>query len=53
MTDNGIKCAWIIHESKALQTPAGNIHCYLHVPQVSGSINKDLGDIVPGKMTCV
>ena len=39
MTDSGIKCAWVIHESKAVQMHEhhSNRRC-LYVPQVPGSV---------------
>ena len=38
MTDSGTKCAWVIHESKAVQIHVHNNRCCLFVPQVPGSI---------------
>ena len=38
VTDSGTKCAWVIHESKAIQIHVhNNRHC-LYVPRVPGSI---------------
>ena len=38
VTDSGTKCAWVIHESKAVQIHVhNNRHC-LYVPQVPGSV---------------
>ena len=38
VTDSGTKCAWVIHESKAVQIHVhNNRHC-LYVPRVSGSV---------------
>ena len=41
VTDSGIKCAWVIHESKAVQIHVhhSNRRC-LYVPRVPGSIKK-------------
>ena len=36
--DSRTECAWVIHESKAVQMHVHNNHCYLHVPRVPGSI---------------
>ena len=36
VTDNGTKCAWVIHESKAVQIHS-NRRC-LYVPRVPGSV---------------
>ena len=38
MTDSGTKCAWMIHESKAVQIHVHNNSCCLHVPRVPGSV---------------
>ena len=38
VTDIGIKCAWVIHESKAVQIHEHNNRRCLYVPQVPGSI---------------
>ena len=38
VTDNGTKCARVIHESKAVQIHVHNNRCCLHVPRVPGSI---------------
>ena len=55
MTDSGTKCAWVIHESKALQIHAYNNRRCLHVPRVPGSVknpynntnsNNDADDIL-------
>ena len=39
VTDSGTKCAWVIHESKAVQihTHQSNRRC-LYVPRVPGSV---------------
>ena len=39
MTDSGTKCAWMIHESKAVQIHVhhSNLRC-LYVPRVPGSV---------------
>ena len=37
VTDSGTKCAWVIHESKAVQIHAHNNRCCLQVPWVPGS----------------
>ena len=37
-TDSGTKCAWVIHESKAVQIHVHNSHRSLCVPRVPGSI---------------
>ena len=41
VTDSGIKCAWVIHESKAVQIHIhhSNRRC-LYVPRVPGSVKK-------------
>ena len=38
VTDSGIKCAWVIHESKAVPVHVHNNRCCLYVPQVPGSV---------------
>ena len=38
VTDGGTKCAWVIHESKAVQIHVHSNHRCLSVPQVPGSI---------------
>ena len=38
MTDSGLKYAWVIYESKAVQIHIHNSHRCLHVPRVSGSV---------------
>ena len=38
MTDSGTKCAWVIHESKAVQIHAHNNRRCLYVPRVPGSV---------------
>ena len=36
--DSGTKCAWVIHESKAVQIHVQNNHRCLYVPRVPGSV---------------
>ena len=38
VTDSGTKCAWVIHESKAVQIHAHNNRRCLYVPRVPGSV---------------
>ena len=38
MTDSGTKCAWVIHESKAVQIYLHNNRRRLYVPRVPGSV---------------
>ena len=38
MTDSGTKCAWMIHESKAVQIHVHNKRRCLYVPRVPGSV---------------
>ena len=38
VTDSGTKCAWVIHESKAIQIHVYNNRRCLRVPRVSGSV---------------
>ena len=39
VTDSGTKCAWVIHESKAVQIHVHHSNCRcLHVPRVPGSV---------------
>ena len=38
VTDSGTKCAWVIHESKAVQIYVHNNRRCLYVPQVPGSV---------------
>ena len=38
MTDNGTNCAWVIHESKAVQIHVHNNCGCLYVPWVPGSV---------------
>ena len=38
MTDSGTKCAWVIHESKAVQIHVHNNRRCLYVPRVPGSV---------------
>ena len=38
VTDSGTKCAWVIHESKAVQIHVHNNRCCLYVPRVPGSV---------------
>ena len=38
MTDSGTKCAWVIHESKAVQIHVHSNRRCLYVPQVPGSV---------------
>ena len=38
VTDSGTKCAWVIHESKAVQIHVHNNHGCLYVPQVPGGV---------------
>ena len=38
VTDSGTKCAWVIHESKAVQIHVHNYCRCLFVPRVPGSI---------------
>ena len=38
VTDSGTKCAWVIHESKAVQIHVHNNDRYFYVPQVPGSV---------------
>ena len=38
VTDSGIKCAWVIHESKAVQIHVHNNRRCLYVPRVPGSV---------------
>ena len=38
VTDSGTKCAWVIHESKAVQIHVHNNCCCLHVPRVPGRV---------------
>ena len=39
MTDSGTKCAWVIHESKAVQIHVHHSNRrYLYVPRVPGSV---------------
>ena len=45
MTDSGPKCAWLIHESKAVQVHVHINQCCLSVPWVPGSV-KNLGPVV-------
>ena len=37
--NSGTKCAWVIHESKAVQIHVHNNRCCLYVPRVPGSVN--------------
>ena len=37
MTDSGTKCAWLIHESKAVQIHVNNNRRCLYVPRMPGS----------------
>ena len=39
MTDSGAKCAWLIHESIAVQIHVHNNRRCLYVPRVPGSVN--------------
>ena len=36
--DSGTKCAWVIHESKAVQIHVHNNRSFLYVPLVPGSV---------------
>ena len=38
VTDSGTKCAWVIHESKAVQIHVHNNRRCLYVPRVPGSV---------------
>ena len=38
VTDSGTKCAWVIHESKAVQIHVHNNGRYLYVPRVPGCV---------------
>ena len=38
VTDSGTKCAWVIHEKKAVQIHIHNNRCCLYVPRVPGSV---------------
>ena len=38
VTDSGTKCAWVIHESKAVQIHVHNNRRCLNVPRVPGSV---------------
>ena len=38
MTDSSTKCAWVIHESKAVQIHVHNNRRYLYEPRVPGSV---------------
>ena len=38
LTDSGTKCAWVIHESKAVQIHVHNSRYCLYVPRVPGSV---------------
>ena len=38
MTDSGTKCAWVIHESKAVQLHVHDNRRCLYVPRVPGSV---------------
>ena len=38
VTDSGTKCAWMIHESKAVQIHVHNNRRCFYVPRVSGSV---------------
>ena len=38
VTDSGTKCAWMFHESKAVQIHAHNNRRCLYVPRVPGSV---------------
>ena len=38
MTDSGTKCAWVTHESKAVQIHVHNNRRYLIVPRVPGRV---------------
>ena len=38
VTDSGTKCAWVTHESMAVQIHVSNNRCCLYVPRVPGSI---------------
>ena len=38
MTDSDTKCAWVIHESKAVQIHIHNSRRCLYVPRVPGSV---------------
>ena len=38
MTDSGTKCAWVIHESKAVQICVHNNRLCLYVSRVPGSV---------------
>ena len=41
VTDSGTKCAWVIHESKAVQIHVrNNCRCF-YVPRVPGSVKKN------------
>ena len=40
VTDSGTKCAWVIHESKAVQIHVHYNRRCLYVPRVPGSIKK-------------
>ena len=40
VTDSGTKCAWVIHESKAVQIHVHNNRRCLYVPRVPGSVKK-------------
>ena len=41
VTDSGTKCAWVIHESKAVQIYVHNNRCCLYVPLVPGSVKNN------------
>ena len=40
MTDSGTKCAWVIHESKAVQIHVHKNRRCLYVPRVPSSVKK-------------
>ena len=55
VTDSGTKCAWVIHESKAVQVHVHNNRCCLYVPWVLGSVKNphNNNDHLESKFYCL